>query len=45
LNLPNFDADIFKEITGIDVAQPKVNLSGKEVKVTLDGKEYAAVIK
>ena len=45
LNLPNFDADIFKEITGIDVNKEKVSLSGKEVKVTLDGVEYVAIIK
>ena len=45
LNLPNFDAYIFKEITGIEVNKSKVSLSGKEVKVTLDGVEYTATIK
>lgn len=43
LNLPNFDADIFFEITGIDVRKP--NLSGKEVSVTIDGVTYAAIVK
>jgi hypothetical protein len=43
LALPNFDAVIFHEITGLNVGQP--NLSGKEVSVTLDGKTYTAVIK
>ena len=43
LNLPNFDADIFKEITGIDVCE-KQNLSGKEVEVKIDGKSYKAII-
>ena len=41
--LPNFDAKIFEEITGINVSTK--SLSGKEVKVTLDGVEYTAVIK
>jgi len=44
-SLPNFDADIFLKITGIDVRSKLPNLSGKEVKVTIDGKEYVAVIK
>ena len=43
MSLPNFDAKIFEEITGINVAVK--TLSGKEVKVTLDGVEYVAVIK
>jgi len=43
LNIPQFNASIFKEITGIDVE--KNSLSGKEVEVTLDGKTYKAVIK
>jgi hypothetical protein len=46
--LPNWDNDIFKQISGIDVEKelntPKT-LSGKEVKVTLDGVEYIATIK
>jgi hypothetical protein len=33
LNLPNFDADIFFEITGIEV-------EGKEEKITIEGVEY-----
>lgn len=43
LNLPNFDPLVFKKITGLDVATKP--LSGKEVKVTLDGVTYTAVIK
>jgi hypothetical protein len=42
LNLPNFSADIFKEITGIDTTE--VSLKGKEVEVKLDGKTYKAII-
>jgi hypothetical protein len=45
LALPNFDAEVFEDITGIDVKAKLPNPSGKEVKVTLDGKEYTAVIK
>lgn len=37
LNLPNFDADIFKEITGIDVNADKT-CEGKIVEI--DGKKY-----
>jgi hypothetical protein len=36
LNLPNFDADIFKEITGIDVGQK--DCTGKILEI--DGKKY-----
>ena len=35
---------IFEEITGIKVNEPK-SLSGKTVKVSLDGVEYEAIIK
>ena len=42
LELPNFDAKIFKEITGIDIKDE--SLSGKEVEVKLDGKTYKAII-
>ena len=46
LALPNFDSEIFKDITGIDVeATKEPRLSGKEVSVTIDGKAYTAVIK
>jgi hypothetical protein len=41
-SLPNFDADIFFEITGIKIGEK--SLSGKKVKVELDGKTYAATI-
>jgi len=45
LNLPNFDAQIFFDITGIDVrATAKKSLSGKTVKVTVDGEEFTAII-
>jgi hypothetical protein len=43
LALPNFDAQIFKDITGIEVGVK--SLSGKTVKVELDGQTYEAVIK
>lgn len=43
LALPNFDKKIFFDITGIDVN--KKSLSGKVVKVELDGQSYEAVIK
>ena len=42
-SLPEWDANIFKEITGIDTNE--VNLSGSEVSVTVNGKTYTAVIK
>lgn len=37
LNLPNFDADVFLEITGIDVRKSQ-SCSGKIVEI--DGKKY-----
>ncbi len=37
LNLPNFDAVIFKEITGIDVEQPKTT---NPPEITFDGATY-----
>jgi len=43
MNLPNFDPQIFEEITGIQVIAE--SLSGKTVKVEIDGKSYEAVIK
>ena len=43
LNLPNFDAEIFHDITGIDVRKEQ-SLSGKKVSVELDGKKYTATI-
>jgi hypothetical protein len=42
-NLPNFDADIFFEISGIRIDEEIQ--SGKEVEVVIDGKTYKAVIK
>ena len=43
LNIKYFDAQIFKEITGLDVASMK-SLHGKKVKVELDGTTYEAII-
>ena len=45
LSIPHFDSKIFKTITGIDVSVKEPSLSGKEVKVEIDGKKYVAVIK
>jgi len=45
LLIPHFNKDIFKNITGIDVEVKEPSLSGKEVKVEIDGKKYVAVIK
>ena len=42
IELPNFRADLFKEITGIDTEE--ASLSGKKVSVELDGKKYTATI-
>ena len=42
LTLPNFNSEIFKEITGIDT-QTK-SLKGKKVSVELDGVKYEAII-
>jgi hypothetical protein len=38
LNLPNFDADIFEEITGIIVDKYSDSCNGKIVEI--DGKKY-----
>lgn len=43
LKIPQFNAEIFKKITGIDVAQ-KPSLKGKVVSVELDGQKYSAII-
>jgi hypothetical protein len=40
-SLPNFDAKIFEEITGINVVD---DLSGQEVEVKVGGKTYKAII-
>ena len=37
LNLPNFDAEVFEEITGIDVNKP-------EEMIEIDGKSYSKEI-
>jgi hypothetical protein len=42
-SLPNFDAKIFEEITGIKIGGEN-DLKGKLVEVKIDGKEYKAVI-
>jgi len=45
LDIPHFNAEGFKFITGIDVADYKVDsLVGKEVTVDVDGKKYKAII-
>jgi hypothetical protein len=41
--LPEWDAQIFTEITGIDTNE--TSLSGAEVEVKVNGKTYKAVIK
>ena len=44
--LPNWDEDVFEKIAGFrPSASLSPSLSGKEVKVTLDGREYTAIIK
>jgi len=40
--LPNFDEELFKEITGLEIDND--SLKGQEVKVEVGGKTYRAVI-
>jgi len=40
--LPNFDAKLFQEITGIEIGSE--SLKGKKVSVELDGVKYTATI-
>ena len=42
-SLPNFNPEIFKEITGIEITDD-ICLSGKKVKVEVDGKTFTATI-
>jgi len=42
--LPNFDEIIFEEITGIKINAPQ-SMSGRTVKVEIDGIKYEAIIK
>lgn len=42
-NLPNFDADVFYQISGIRIDDDL--MTGKEVEVIIDGRVYKAVIK
>lgn len=42
-NLPNFDAEVFYEISGIKIDDEP--MQGKEVEVVINGKIYKAVIK
>ena len=42
-SFPNFDADIFLEITGIDVRKP-ASMIGTEVEVKMNGRTYKAKI-
>ena len=46
LALPNWDNEIFKQISGIDVEKElnEPSLSGQEVSVTVGGKTYKAII-
>jgi len=37
-NLPNFDAEVFKEITGIDLSGP--DTPSEYMTITIDGKKY-----
>ena len=41
--LPNFSAEIFEKITSIKI-EDEISLKGKTVKVTVDGKEFTAII-
>ena len=47
-NIPNWDNEIFKEISGIDVDKElnmqSLNLTGEQVEVTIKGKTYKAII-
>ncbi len=43
LDIPHFNAEGFKFITGIDVAVPD-EMAGKEVTVDINGKKYKAII-
>lgn len=45
MDLPNFDPEIFKEITGIQVVDKEKSLGGKTVKIEIDGQNYEAIIK
>ena len=42
-SLPNFDPQIFKEITGIDT-ETRPSLKGKKVKVEIDGEQFTATL-
>lgn len=43
-SFPEFHKDGFEFITGRKVESPVINLTGKVVEVTLDGKIYKAII-
>ena len=44
LSLPNFDSEVFEEITGIKVNEEQPSLSGKKVSIEVDGIKYSATI-
>jgi hypothetical protein len=44
LDIKYFNAEIFKDITGIDAQAVAPSLVGKEVSVSMDGKSYTAKI-
>ncbi len=41
--LPNFNADLFEEITGQKI-DTEISLRGKKVKVEIDGQSYSATL-
>lgn len=43
-DLPNFNPEIFLEVTGIDVRKQEPSLSGKRISVEIDGKKYSATV-
>lgn len=45
-NIPNWNNEIFKDISGIDVDKElnTPSMTGKEVDVVIDGKTYKATI-
>ena len=44
-DLPNFNADKFKDITGIDIVDTSCLKSGQEITVIIDGKETTVIVK
>ena len=42
--LPNFNKDLFKEITGIDIAECEVVKDGQIIEVCINGKHFKAKV-